>query len=149
MTSVPVDPQRKLMREMTEATKKLEGDGVAHKSKPPEDQLTLYFDEKHLDTSEREFRELTRRYEIPMWDACKIRESFQNYDADGSGAIDREEFGLVVQDMLCVGKAKNLEIPDSVVDQYFNSCYKRRCGEVTFENFLVWSFRNGVFANRK
>jgi Ca2+-binding EF-hand superfamily protein len=149
MTSVAVDdPQRKLMREATEATKKLEGDGVAHKSKPPDDLIHDYFAEKHLEEDEREFRDLTRRYEIPMWDACKIREYFQTYDADGSGAIDREEFALVVRDMFCIGKAKNVEIPETVVDQYFNSADKRRCGEVTFENFLVWSFRNGVFANR-
>merc|ERR1739848_561610 len=125
------------MREATEATKKLEGDGVSHKSKPPNEQLFDYFHEKHLDEDEREFRDIARRYEIPMWDACKIREYFQAYDADGSGAIDREEFAYVVRDMICVGKAKGIEIPETVVDQYFNSADKRRCGEVTFENFLV------------
>jgi len=148
MATMEVDPQRALMREATESTKKLEGQGVSHSSKPPGDQIFEYFNEKHLDDEEREFREMTRRYEIPMWDACKIRDYFKSYDEDGSGAIDREEFAMVVKDILCFGKAKNVEIPDKVVDQYFNSADKRRCGEVTFENFLVWSFRNGVFANR-
>jgi Ca2+-binding EF-hand superfamily protein len=119
--------------------------GISHFKKPPDDELLGYFSEKYITDSERELRDVSRRHDIPLVDAGKIHGFFQKYDEDGSGAIEREEFRNVVSDMLCVGKAKNCELADSVVDQFFVTADKRRCGEVSFEDFLTWAYFNGIF----
>lgn len=119
--------------------------GIAHFKKPPDDELMQYFSEKYVTDAERELRTVARRHGIPIVDAGKIYEQFSKYDEDGSGAIEREEFRNVVSDMLCVGKAKGCELADTVVDQFFVTADKRRCGEVSFEDFLCWSYFNGIF----
>jgi len=118
-----------------------DGFGITHKNKPPDKELVSYFSENHLSKQERTLRAVARKHDIPLLDAEKIYKHFRRYDVDGGGTIDREEFSNVVQDMFCRGKAKNQQVPDSIVDQYFMTVDKKRRGEVGFEDFLLFTYQ--------
>jgi len=116
-----------------------DGYGITCTQKPPDKELLLYFSENHLSNQEKALRAVARKHEIPLLDAEKIYKHFRRYDVDGGGTIDREEFRHFVQDMFCRGKAKNEQVPDSIVDQYFTTVDKKRRGEVGFEDFLLFT----------
>jgi Ca2+-binding EF-hand superfamily protein len=121
---------------------------LASSGRRPNDQdLITHFTDSIVEPEERELRKVAKELGIPLSDATKIRCQFQKYDVDGSGDIDREEFACLVQDILCVGKAKDIELPMSTIDQYFLSADRRRSGCINLSDFLVWAYHQDVFSH--
>merc|ERR1712118_28003 len=98
---------------------------------------------------EKKLREIAKRHNISVIDAGNIKDHFIRYDADGSGAIDKQEFREVVRELLLVGKAKHCDLADNVVDQFWVQADNKRTGEIEFEDFLVWFYYSGVYASLK
>jgi len=122
---------------------------VNSREKPPLELLKEFFNDTIVDPEERKLREIAKRHNIGLIDASNIKEHFVRYDADGSGAIDKQEFREVVRELLLVGKAKNCDLAESVVDQFWVQADFKRTGEIEFEDFLCWFYFSGVYASLK
>lgn len=102
--------------------------------------LVHAFGDHHLPEAELELRKLAKKHRIPLIDATHVKEKFLVYDEDHSGSIDREEFHAVVRDLLCVGKAKDVELPARVVDKWWRTLDLASVGYVNFEAFMCWYY---------
>jgi hypothetical protein len=110
-----------------------------------DEELINCFSEDCIDAREKAIRAVARDYDIPLDVAGKIQQHFYKYDTDHSGMIDKDEFRAIVRDMSCVGKTKKVEVPESLVDQYFVQADRRRIGGCTIEDFLIWSWSSGKY----
>jgi Ca2+-binding EF-hand superfamily protein len=117
--------------------------------RPTDEELKTYFNDSIVEPKERALRKVAKEFGVPLSDATKINKEFVKYDLDGSGDIDRDEFASLVKDVLCVGKAKDIEIPKSIIDQYFVVADRRRRGIISFEDFLIWAYHQNIFEAQK
>jgi len=107
--------------------------------------LTTMFDESTLLNEEQiEVRNLARACGIALTDAEKLRQKFDKYDTDGSGLIDKEEFGEILRELMMV-KSKS-DVPQERFDFYWREIDNDQSGEVDFGEFLTW-YQNIVKTN--
>ena len=69
-----------------------------------------------------------------------MKKVFDKYDADGSGQIEKDEFKLMMTDLVCVGKLKGLEVPNGLLEDQWLSVDHDGSGEVDFDEFCEWYF---------
>ena len=60
-----------------------------------------------------------------------LRETFDLVDEDDDGAIDRDEFGRLID-------ALGAEMSEEDIDVGFDLLDENRSGEIDFEEFAVW-----------
>lgn len=89
--------------------------------------------------SERELRALARKYSLTIVDIEKLKNSFDRFDEDGSGAIDLEEFENVLRVLMKI--PSHIQIPPNRVRQFWVETDIDRSGEVSFEEFLIFYTR--------
>lgn len=93
--------------------------------------------------SERELRRIARKYGLNLPEIDSIKRSFDKYDKDGSGQIDRIEFREVVCNLM---KVKSEDISQQQLDRYWiEACAQTASGEgINFEKFLDWTMKLGI-----
>jgi len=88
------------------------------------------------DQRERHIRQLAREHGLFLGDIEKIRKTFDQFDENGSGFIDRLEFKEV---MLVLMKVQNpQDLSDKMLDRYWHEVDNNFSGSVSFEEFLMW-----------
>lgn len=98
--------------------------------------LTEVFNEGDLLTDQqKEVRRLARRHSIALGDAENLRQSFEKYDEDKSGAISKTEFANILKEII---KVRNGEIPQERFDHYWREVDVDQSGTIDFEEFLLW-----------
>lgn len=91
------------------------------------------------DEKERSLRQLARENGLLIPEVEKVQRVFEKFDADGSGAIDEEEFSNVIRDLM---KVKNpSDISYQMLKRYWREIDSDGSGEVCFEEFLLWYFK--------
>jgi len=85
---------------------------------------------------ERENRGLARALGFCLLDIERIRRIFEQFDGDGSGCVDKDEF----KSLLChVMKVKHkADIPDITLSRYFREVDVDGSGDIDFEEFTRW-----------
>lgn len=90
---------------------------------------------------ERILRNLAREHGFRITDVEKVKVIFDEFDIDGSGNIENEEFFNVIM------KLMNVKNPSDVskkrLQRYWAEVDTDRSGEVTFEEFFLWYTRIG------
>jgi len=71
-----------------------------------------------------------------------IKRSFDKYDRDGSGQIDRNEFRDVVCNLM---KVKSENVSQQQLDRYWIEALGATAGDgISFEEFLDWTMKLGI-----
>lgn len=102
--------------------------------------ISSTFTEELSGTSEQEkaMRQLARDTGIPLQDIERVKKTFDKFDTDKSGAIDKDEFVAVLCTVL---KVKNPEdLSQSMLTRYWREADTNNTGSVNFEEFLLWYF---------
>jgi Ca2+-binding EF-hand superfamily protein len=127
-----------------EKRRSLKGNPLASGMEPSAEELVGFFSETapdlELSSQELEIREIARNLQIPIPDVEKVKKVFDKYDADGSGQIEKDEFKLMMTDLVCVGKLKGLEVPNGLLEDQWLSVDHDGSGEVDFDEFCEWYF---------
>lgn len=107
---------------------------------PRGDALVTYFHHKTLDLGEDDLqlRVLAHELGVPIPDVEKYAAMFAKYDTDGSGEIEKEEFGMMMQDLLCIGRCKDQELPKALLNDYWMSIDQDGSGAVDRDEFVQW-----------
>eukprot|EP00747_Dinoflagellata_sp_TGD_P078517 gnl/TRDRNA2_/TRDRNA2_160104_c3_seq1.p1 gnl/TRDRNA2_/TRDRNA2_160104_c3~~gnl/TRDRNA2_/TRDRNA2_160104_c3_seq1.p1 ORF type:complete len:694 (-),score=100.85 gnl/TRDRNA2_/TRDRNA2_160104_c3_seq1:128-2209(-) len=102
---------------------------------------------------QRCIREVARNLKVDNVEIEKIWSKFVKLDQDSSGTIDRSEFGELVSQQLtaftygratgCTSKkgpggAQQLQVPEKMLDKFWNDIDADGSGQVTFEEFAHW-----------
>lgn len=92
---------------------------------------------------ERELRKIARKYGLNLTEIDSIKRSFDKFDLDGSGQIDRNEFRDVVCNLM---KVKTEDISQQQLDRYWIEASQRKNESegINFEEFLDWTMRLGI-----
>merc|ERR1712216_581724 len=69
----------------------------------------------------------------------KVRKHFRHYDADGSGAIEYEEFAGMLMSLLAVKWRSDLS--EDRLQRFWSEIDQDSSGSVDFEEFLSWYLR--------
>jgi hypothetical protein len=88
-----------------------------------------------LDERERVLRNAARRFDLDMQTAERIHRMFIEFDSDGTGFLDFDEFENVVAKML---KAKVSDIPRARMLKFWQEIDSDGSGEVDFEEFIEY-----------
>lgn len=105
---------------------------------------TLWLEEFAVPShSERELRRIARKYGLNLPEIDSIKRSFDKYDQDGSGHIDRNEFRDVVCNLM---KVNSDDISQQQLDRYWiEACAQTASGDgINFEEFLDWTMKLGI-----
>lgn len=105
---------------------------------------TLWLEEFAVPShSERELRRIARKYGLNLPEIDSIKRSFDKYDRDGSGQIDRNEFRDVVCNLM---KVKSENISQQQLDRYWiEAVGATASGDgISFEEFLDWTMKLGI-----
>lgn len=97
------------------------------------------FDEEvsHLLTEKQiQSRELARKYNLSVGSVDTVFVKFQQFDIDGNGTIDPEEFEKLLVILMKI--PSDLELPPSRVKQFWNEADLDGNGILDFEEFLQW-----------
>eukprot|EP00928_Gymnodinium_smaydae_P057788 TRINITY_DN41008_c0_g1_i1.p1 TRINITY_DN41008_c0_g1~~TRINITY_DN41008_c0_g1_i1.p1 ORF type:complete len:349 (+),score=76.16 TRINITY_DN41008_c0_g1_i1:146-1192(+) len=78
---------------------------------------------------------LCKNYGLQSGDLDKIKKRFDQYDLDGSGLIDQDEFVSMLANML---KAKKDDLSKDRLKNWWKEIDSDGSGEVDFEEFLEW-----------
>lgn len=109
---------------------------------PPEELLVSWFNETspdlELDEGELKIREIARDLDIPIPEVEKVKAVFDKYDEDGSGQMEKEEFDMMMTDLICVGRLKGLEVPPGLLNEQWKQVDHDGSGEVDFDEFAEW-----------
>lgn len=92
-----------------------------------------------LDPSQKEVRHMARKYEMSLVEVENIKSKFDQFDTDGSGEIEIDEFSRLIYLLLRV--PPHLRLPPKRVTQFWNEIDYDCSGVVDFEEFLVWYMR--------
>eukprot|EP00746_Dinoflagellata_sp_MGD_P021108 gnl/MRDRNA2_/MRDRNA2_149263_c0_seq1.p1 gnl/MRDRNA2_/MRDRNA2_149263_c0~~gnl/MRDRNA2_/MRDRNA2_149263_c0_seq1.p1 ORF type:complete len:582 (-),score=120.16 gnl/MRDRNA2_/MRDRNA2_149263_c0_seq1:86-1831(-) len=84
-------------------------------------------------------RELARKYNLSMGEVDSVFKKFHEFDLDGNGVIDIDEFEKLLIKLMKI--PPDLELPAARVKQFWIECDLDRSGEVDFEEFLQWYMR--------
>jgi len=95
-----------------------------------------FSEEVNLDDEQKELRKLARKYSMHINSVEKYKKDFDEFDADGSGAIDPEEFDNLIHK--CAKVPPKLRLPPTRVRQFWRDADTDENGEVGFEEFLVF-----------
>merc|ERR1719161_1946761 len=93
-----------------------------------------------ISEADLKIREIARNLKIPLPDVEKVKKVFDKYDEDGSGQMEKEEFKLMMTDLICVGKLKGLQVPNGLLEDQWLSVDHDGSGEVDFDEFCEWYF---------
>lgn len=86
--------------------------------------------------TEREFRELSRKHGLSLIDLERYRRFFDEFDVDGSGTIDEDEFqGLIKK---CAKVPKGVSVPETRFRLLWKECDADGSGGIDFEEFVVF-----------
>jgi hypothetical protein len=88
-----------------------------------------------LTEHERVLRDAARRFDLDMQTAERIHQLFSEFDADGTGLLDFDEFELVVARLL---KADAKDIPRARMLKFWQEIDQDGSGEVDFEEFVEY-----------
>merc|ERR1719487_2437868 len=117
---------------------------LADRGEPPAEELVGFFAETApdlaLSSAELGIREIARNLDIPIPDVEKVKRVFDKYDEDGSGQMEKDEFKLMMTDLICVGKLKGLQVPNGLLEDQWLSVDHDGSGEVDFDEFCEWYF---------
>jgi Ca2+-binding EF-hand superfamily protein len=114
--------------------------------KPLGSALVNYFIEESLvengDLTEDDLkiREIARDLNITFPEIEKVKRVFDKYDEDGSGLMEKDEFALMMKDLICVGKLKGQEVPRALLENQWRGVDHDGSGEVEFDEFCEWYF---------
>lgn len=86
--------------------------------------------------SEREFREISRKHGLNLIDLERYRQCFDEFDADGSGSIEEEEFQELVKK--CAKVPKGVQIPETRFRHLWKECDADGSGGIDFEEFVLF-----------
>jgi len=97
--------------------------------------MTQEFDiSRNLSPTQRAVRKLAKVVGVSVDEAENLKQKFDNFDADGSGCIDKEEFIQVLKAFT----GTKAEISGERFDMYWRDVDSDGSGEVDFEEFLGW-----------
>merc|ERR1719160_2323655 len=115
---------------------------LAPQGEPAPDELVGFFAETApdlgLSSAELGIREIARNLDIPIPDVEKVKAVFDKYDEDGSGQMEKEEFDMMMTDLICVGRLKGLEVPPGLLNEQWKQVDHDGSGEVDFDEFAEW-----------
>ncbi|CAE8685588.1 unnamed protein product, partial [Polarella glacialis] len=94
-----------------------------------------------LDHNERAFRNLCKKFSMSIVDCERYRQYFDEFDSDGSGAIEESEFEALLRK--CAKVPPHVEIPTKRFRLLWKECDVDGSGEIDFEEFLVMYKRQG------
>jgi Ca2+-binding EF-hand superfamily protein len=95
------------------------------------------FDEEmSLTTDELERRQLARKLKVDIMDLERYQKAFGEYDTDGSGNIDMEEFQNILN--ACLKLPPGQSLSQDRTDAFWRECDTDGSGEVDFEEFVVF-----------
>lgn len=85
---------------------------------------------------EREFRELCRKHDLSIVEVESYRKFFEEFDSDGSGEIEEDEFPELVRK--CAKVPKGVEIPEARFKVLWKEADRDGGGSVDFEEFVLF-----------
>jgi len=88
------------------------------------------------DTEERRMRSMAKKHKFNILDLERMRGVFNQFDEDGSGEVDEDEFKQVLCHVMKVKEAS--DIPDMTVKRYFREVDIDGSGDIDFEEFALW-----------
>ncbi|KAF4742936.1 hypothetical protein FOZ63_015199 [Perkinsus olseni] len=106
---------------------------------PTLDMLPTIF--MHIATEEESrLRQLAKRYGMSILDVEKIKQEFDKYDVDASGAIEKEEFHSIVRNIL--GAKEKYDLSQKRLEEFWKMLDADDSGSVTLEEFLgfFWKY---------
>jgi Ca2+-binding EF-hand superfamily protein len=103
------------------------------------------FDDMYVDQDELDRRKLARKLDLDALDMDRYKRHFDNFDEDGSGQIEKDEF----EEMLykCLHIPRHIGLPQSRVQQLWSAADKDGGGGIDLEEFIV--FYQKYFAQEK
>lgn len=109
--------------------------------------LTAWCEETLMpDPDGRHIRKLAREQKMLLPDVERIKRLFDEFDTDGSGEIEEEEFRHILYRML---RVKNTtDIPLKRLQRYWREVDLDGSGNVGFDEFLIW-FKTSFAKNGK
>jgi len=87
-----------------------------------------------VNEEQKEIRVLARKHGLKVSDVERFRVTFSQYDTDGSGEIDFDEFRKLLYRLL--GVPANLEIPERRIKQFWSDAGSDGSGVIVFSEFL-------------
>merc|ERR1719174_312611 len=114
--------------------------------KPMGHQLVNFFMEEvmlesgDLTDEDLRIREIARELGISFPEIEKVKKVYDKYDEDGSGQMEKDEFAMMMNDLVCVGKLKGHEVPRALLEDQWKGVDHDGSGEVDFEEFCEWYF---------
>jgi len=95
------------------------------------------------DAEERGIRHLAREQGLKLPDVERVKKMFDEFDVDGSGEIDEEEFIHILYRLL---KVKDLsDVPLKRLKRYWREVDVDGSGAIVFKEFLIW-YRNSFMS---
>lgn len=88
------------------------------------------------DKNDRDMRRLARDNDIPITEVERVKKVFDQFDLDGSGNIETEEFFHVIMKLLNAQKPS--DVSKKKLERYWNEADRDGSGEISFEEFLLW-----------
>lgn len=99
--------------------------------------LTSWTEEMMMPSkAERNIRALAREQEMPLPDVEKVKAMFDEFDTDGSGEIEEEEFRHILYKMLHVRDVT--DVPIKRLQRYWREVDIDGSGSIGFDEFLIW-----------
>jgi len=91
------------------------------------------------DRRERRIRQLARDHNLSLCDIEKVQRVYDQFDHDGSGNLDRDEFAQVMCRLLKTSDVNTLS--DRTLERYWHEVDSDFSGTIEFEEFLNWYMR--------
>lgn len=95
-----------------------------------------FYEDFNLDAGQRSLRKLARKYDMPYSEVEQYKKSFDHFDTDQSGAIQKTEF----QHLLCkLSKVpESIGIPPARVQELWSDADVDKHGDIDFREFLLF-----------
>jgi len=91
------------------------------------------------DPEERYLRSLARQYGFPLIDVEKIRKLFCEFDLNGNGSIDQEEFRPMMHQLMKVKDPS--QVSEKKLNRFWKEVDSDHNGNISFEEFAVWYYK--------
>jgi len=89
-----------------------------------------------LSSEERSLRHLAKRYNLKATDVDHIKKCFDTFDKDHSGAVDIQEFEMILYKALKI--PAHVQLPPSRILYFWSEIDTDNSGKAQFEEFLQW-----------